>query len=321
MDYKLIVSSSPHIHDKRTTSNIMLDVIIALIPATIMGLYYFGMRAGLVLLTSVISCVLCEYIYQKASGKAVATGDLSAAVTGLLLGLNLPSTIPLWMVVIGSIVAIALVKQLYGGIGKNFLNPALAARCFMIIAWAGAMTVYNEPFSPDAISQATPLAILKGTSVGELPTIKDAFIGRIPGSIGETSAIALLLGGLYLIFKKVISWRIPVCYICVVALLTALFGENIHSLNITSYVLLELFCGGLMLAAIFMATDYTTSPTTKSGQIIFGIGCGILTFVIRRFGGYPEGASFGILLMNLLTPIIDRYTVPKSFGEVRRNAK
>lgn len=321
MDYKLIVSSSPHIHDRRTTTNIMLDVIIALIPATIMGLYYFGISAGLVLLTSVISCVLCEYIYQKASGKTVAVSDLSAAVTGLLLGLNLPSTIPLWMVVIGSIFAIALVKQLYGGIGKNFLNPALAARCFMIIAWAGAMTIYKEPFSADAISQATPLAVLKGTSVGELPAIKDAFIGKIPGSIGETSAIALLLGGLYLIVKRVISWRIPVCYLCVVALLTAFFGENVHSLNIMSYVLLELFCGGLMLAAIFMATDYTTSPTTKSGQIIFGIGCGILTFVIRRFGGYPEGASFGILLMNLLTPIIDRYTVPKSFGEVRKNAK
>ena len=320
MDYKLIVSSSPHIHDKRTTSNIMLDVIIALIPATIMGVYYFGMRAGLVLLTSVISCVLCEYIYQKASGKTVAVNDLSAAVTGLLLGLNLPSSIPLWMVVIGSIFSIALVKQLYGGIGKNFLNPALAARCFMIIAWAGAMTIYKEPFSADAISQATPLAVLNGTSTGELPTVKDAFMGSIPGSIGETSAVALLLGGLYLVFKRVISWRIPVCYICVVALLTALFGENVHSLNVISYVLLEVFCGGLMLAAIFMATDYTTSPTTKSGQIIFGIGCGILTFVIRRFGGYPEGASFGILLMNLLTPIIDRYTVPKSFGEVRKNA-
>ncbi len=320
MDYKLIVSSSPHIHDKRTTTDVMLDVIIALIPATIMGLYYFGLRAGLVLLTSVISCVLCEYIYQKASGKTVAVGDLSAAVTGLLLGLNLPSSIPLWMVVIGSIFAIALVKQLYGGIGKNFLNPALAARCFMIIAWAGAMTVYKEPFSPDAISQATPLAVLNGTSTGDLPAIKDAFIGNIPGSIGETSSIALLLGGLYLIFKKVISWRIPVCYIGIVALLTALFGENIYSLNVVSYVLLELFCGGLMLAAIFMATDYTTSPTTKSGQIIFGIGCGVLTFVIRRFGGYPEGASFGILLMNLLTPIIDRYTVPKSFGEVKKNA-
>ncbi len=320
MEHKLVVSSSPHIHQKRTTSDIMLDVIIALIPAMIMGLYYFGVRAGLVILTSVISCVLCEYIYQKIMRKPVSIGDLSAVVTGLILGLNLPSTIPLWMVVIGSAFAIVIVKMLYGGIGKNFLNPALAARCFMIIAWAGAMTIFAEPFSTDAISQATPLAILKGTSVGELPTVREAFIGAIPGSIGETSAAALLIGGLYLILKKVISWRIPVCYLGGYAILTFMFGENIFSISTLSYVSLELFCGGIMLAAIFMATDYTTTPTTGFGQIIFGLGCGFLTFVIRKFGGYPEGASFAILLMNLLTPLIDRYTIPKSFGEVRKNA-
>jgi electron transport complex protein RnfD len=321
MEHKFIVSSSPHIHQKKSVSDIMLDVIIALIPATLIGIYFFGMRAALVVLTAIASCVLSEYIFQKALKKTVTIGDLSAVVTGLLLGLNLPSTIPFWMVVIGSVFAIVLVKQLYGGIGKNFLNPALAARCFMLAAWAGAMTLFADPLSgTDAISQATPLSILKGISTGEIPSVSDAFFGKIPGTIGETSTFMLLLGGLYLLFKRVINWKIPVFYLGTVALMTALFGNNQFDIDLMSYVALELCCGGVMLAAIFMATDYTTTPTTKAGQIIFGIGCGVLTFVIRVFGGYPEGSSFAILLMNLLTPLIDRYTVPKSFGEVRKNA-
>ena len=321
MEHKFIVSSSPHIHQKRAASDIMLDVIIALLPATFMGIYYFGMRAALVVFTSIISCVLSEYIYQRAMKKSVTIYDLSAVVTGLLLGLNLPPAIPLWMVVVGSVFAIVLVKQLYGGIGKNFLNPALAARCFMLIAWAGAMTVFSEPLmGADAISQATPLSILKGTSTGVAPAISDAFIGKIPGSIGETSTLMLLLGGLYLLIKRVINWKIPVFYIGTFALLTALFGKNSLEMNILSYTGLDLFCGGVMFGAIFMATDYTTTPTTKIGQIIFGVGCGLLTFAIRNFGGYPEGTSFAILLMNLLTPLIDRYTIPKSFGEVRKHA-
>ncbi len=320
MEHKFIVSSSPHIHRKETVSTIMLDVIIALLPATAFGIFYFGIRAALVLATAIISSVLAEYIYLKAMKKEQTVGDLSAVVTGLLLGLNMPSTIPLWMVCIGSVFAIVLVKQLYGGIGKNFLNPALAARCFMIAAWAGAMTLYAEPFlGPDAISQATPLSVLNGVSEGVLPNVSTAFYGNIPGCIGETSSLALILGGLYILIKRVISWRIPAVYLGTFALMSALFGNNIFDISTINFVLLELFCGGIMLGAIFMATDYTTTPTTKSGQIIFAIGCGLLTFIIRRFGGYPEGTSFAILLMNLLTPLIDRYTVPKSFGEVRKN--
>ena len=321
MEHKFIVSSSPHIHQKKSVSHIMLDVIIALLPATFFGVFYFGIRAALVLAIAIISSVLAEYIYQKTMKKEQTIGDFSAVVTGLLLGLNMPSTIPLWMVCIGSVFAIVLVKQLYGGIGKNFLNPALAARCFMIAAWAGAMTLYAEPLmGTDAISQATPLSVLNGVSEGVLPDIRDAFIGNIPGCIGETSSLALILGGLYLLIKRVISWRIPVVYLGTFALMSALFGNNIFDINTLQYISLELFCGGIMIGAIFMATDYTTTPTTKSGQIIFAVGCGLLTFVIRRFGGYPEGTSFAILLMNLLTPLIDRYTIPKSFGEVRKNA-
>ena len=317
MEHKFVVSSSPHIHRKETVSTIMLDVIIALIPATVVGIYYFGIRAALVIATAVISSVLAEYIYQRMMKKEQTIGDFSAVVTGLLLGLNMPSTVPLWMVFVGSIFAIILVKQLYGGIGKNFLNPALCARCFMIAAWAGAMTLYAEPFlGPDTISQATPLSVLKGVSQGVLPNVKAAFLGNIPGCIGETSSFALIIGGVYLIIKRVISWRIPVVYLGTFALMCVLFGNNIFDINTFNFVLLELFCGGIMLGAIFMATDYTTTPTTKSGQIIFAIGCGLLTFVIRRFGGYPEGTSFAILLMNLLTPLIDRYTIPKCFGEV-----
>lgn len=320
MEHKFIVSSSPHIHQKHTVSTIMLDVIIALLPATIMGIYYFGIHAAMVVITAIISCVLAEFLYQKLMNQPVRINDLSAVVTGLILGLNLPPSIPLWMVVVGSIFAIVIVKQLYGGIGKNFLNPALTARCFMVAAWAGAMTVFNEPnMGADAISQATPLSILNGVSSGALPTVKAAFLGNIPGSIGETSALMLLLGGLYLLVKRVISIRIPVTYLASFALMAALFGKNPTGIDILTFVALELFCGGIMLGAIFMATDYTTTPTTKSGQIIFGLGCGLLTFVIRTFGGYPEGTSFAILLMNLLTPLIDRYTIPKSFGEVRKN--
>lgn len=321
MEHKFVVSSSPHIHQKQTISSIMIDVIVALIPAMLAGIFFFGVRAAIVILTSILSCVLSEYIYEKALKKPITISDYSAVVTGLILGLNLPATIPLWMVVIGSVFAIVLVKQLYGGIGKNFVNPALTARCFMIAAWAGAMTIFTEPFMGiDAISQATPLSILKGTSVGDLPTVKAAFLGAIPGSIGETSSLLLILGGIYLLIKRVIRWHIPVFYLGTFAVLSLLFGRNISDISTLNYVLLELFCGGIMLGAIFMATDYTTTPTTTKGQIIFGIGCGLLTFVIRTFGGYPEGTSFAILLMNLLSPLIDRFTIPKSFGEVRKNA-
>ena len=318
MEHKFIVSSSPHIHKKDKISDIMLDVIIALLPATFMGVYYFGFRAALVILTAIAACMLSEYTYEFFMKKKNTVRDLSAAVTGLLLGLNMPPATPLWMVVIGSAFAIIIVKQLYGGLGKNFINPALAARCFMVVAWAEAMTVYFEPLQGlDAVSSATPLAVLNGISEGTVPSISQAFLGVTPGCIGETSAFMLIIGGIYLLIKRVIDWKIPVTFILVFAVLEFFFGKNALGLDSIEFVLLQTLSGGLFLGAIFMATDYTTTPTTSLGQFIFGIGCGVLTFVIRTYGGYPEGVSFAILLMNLLTPLIDRYTVPKKFGYIK----
>lgn len=318
MENKFVVSSSPHIHKEEKISGIMLDVIIALIPAAFTGVYYFGIRAAAVILTAIAACIMSEYFYCCFMKKNNTTGDLSAVVTGLLIGLNMPPSVPLWMVVIGSAFAIIIVKMLYGGIGKNFLNPALCARCFMVVAWAGAMTTFVEPFSAiDSVTSATPLAILKG-SEGELPQITKAFFGRTAGCIGETSSAAIILGGLYLLIKRVISWRIPVIMIFAFAVLEFFFGNNTFGISQLDFTLLHIFSGGLLLGAVFMATDYTTTPTTKTGQLIFGAGCGVITFVIRRFGGYPEGVSFAILLMNLLTPLIDRYTIPKKFGYVKQ---
>lgn len=320
MNYKFTVSSSPHIHQKDGISGIMLDVIIALLPATVMGVYYFGFRAALVVITAIAACVLSEYAFEHFMKRTNTVRDLSAVVTGLLIGLNMPPAIPLWMVVVGSAFAIIVVKQLYGGLGKNFLNPALAARCFMLVAWAGAMTAFSEPFmGTDAISSATPLSVLKGTSQGEVVTVFEAFFGATPGCIGETSAAAILLGGAYLLIKRVINWKIPVTYIAVFAIFEFLFGVNPLEIDALKFTLLEILSGGLLIGAFFMATDYTTTPTTNVGQFIFGAGCGLLTFVIRSFGGYPEGVSFSILLMNILTPLIDRYTVPKKFGYVKKS--
>lgn len=320
MGNKLVVSMSPHIHEKEGISGIMLDVLIALFPACIAGTYYFGYRAAVVILTAIASCVLFEYFYAKLMKKKNPVRDLSAMVTGVLIGLNMPSTIPLWMVVVGSGFAIIIVKQLYGGIGKNFMNPALAARCFMLISWAGAMSAFAEPGMPDVIAGATPLGVMKGVTDGNIPTVNTAFWGGIPGCIGETSAFALLIGFVYLLVRKVISWKIPVTYIAVFGVLTYFFGKNATDMPSIDYTFMQLFTGGLMLGAIFMATDYTTTPTTPLGLCIFGAGCGILTFLFRNFGGYPEGVSFAILLMNILAPQIDKFTVPKKFGEVRKNA-
>lgn len=320
MEHKLIVSSSPHIHEQESISSIMLDVIIALIPASLMGIYYFGYRAAMVIITAIAAAVASEYLYEKLTKRRNTVRDLSAIVTGLLLALNLPVTIPLWMTAAGSVFAIVVVKQLYGGLGKNFMNPALAARCFMLIAWAGAMTSFVEPFAgygADAVSQATPLAVLKGTSEGALPALRDAFFGAKAGTIGETSGMMLILGGLYLLWRRVINWKIPVIYIAVFAALTYLFGTNNTGESQLYYTALSVCCGGLLLGAIFMATDYVTTPTTSKGQIIFAAGCGILTFVIRKFGGYPEGVSFSIILMNVASPLIDRYARPKKFGAVK----
>ncbi len=321
MDYKFIVSSSPHIHKEESISSIMLDVIIALIPAAICGIYSFGYRAALVLLTSMAACVISEYAYEKLMKKNITTSDCSALLTGLLLGLNLPPSIPLWMAACGGFFAIVVVKQLYGGLGKNFMNPALAARCFMLISWAGAMTSFTEPNSAaQAVSSATPLAILKGTASESLPTLAQSFWGHTAGCIGEVSAAMLLIGFAYLLLRKVISPRIPVIFVLTFAVLTFLFGNNQSGENQLVFTLLHILNGGLLLGAIFMATDYVTTPTTAAGQTIFAIGCGLITFVIRRFGGYPEGTSFAIILMNLTAPLIDSAILPRRFGEVKKNA-
>ncbi len=319
MENKLTVSMSPHIHEQEGISGIMLDVIIALMPAVFAGIYYFGYRAALVILTAVAACVCFEYIYCRLMKKKNAVRDLSAIVTGILIGLNMPSTIPLWMVIVGSGFAIVVVKQLYGGIGKNFMNPALAARCFMLIGWAGAMTKFAVPFEGvDALSSATPLSVLKGTSEGTIPSLRDAFWGAIPGSIGETSVFAILIGFVYLLARRVISWKIPVTFVAVFAVLTYFFGKNTTTMNNWEFTLMQVCTGGLMLGAVFMATDYTTTPTTPWGMYIFAAGCGAITFVLRKFGGYPEGVSFSILLMNILVPQIDKFTVPRKFGAVKK---
>jgi len=316
----LTVTSSPHIKGKATTSSIMLDVILALIPASLAGIYYFGFRALIVILTSIAASVLLEYLYEKITNKYISVKDLSAVVTGLLLALNLPATIPLWMVVIGAGFAIIIVKQLYGGIGKNFMNPALAARCFMMISWAKAMSTFSVPLTNiDTISSATPLAIIKGMSTGELPTLFQAFIGQKAGCIGETSGLMLLIGFVYLLIRRVADLRIPLSYIASFAILTYFFGSNTTEYSQIYFTALHITTGGLLIGACYMANDYVTSPTTKLGRIIFGIGCGILTFAIRKFGAYPEGVSFAILIMNLVAPLIERFTVIKPFGEVRKN--
>lgn len=314
MENKFIVSAAPHIHTKTSVSGIMCDVIIALMPSAVFGCAMFGYRAAILIIACILSCMAAEFVFDKAVKKKNTLGDLSAAVTGMMLALNLPPTIPIYMAVIGSVFAIVLVKQVFGGLGKNFMNPALAARCFMLIAWTSAMTTFVNPlmgYGADAISSATPLAAMK---TGADVSLKNAFLGFIPGTIGETSALMILLGFAYLLIRKVISPRIPLAYILTFAVLTFFFGEK-GDMSAAEYTLLQLCTGGLLFGAVFMATDYTTTPTTPSGMIIFGIGCGILTFVIRRFGGYPEGASFSIILMNIAAPLIERATIPKSFGQ------
>lgn len=319
MENKFVVSMSPHIHEKEGISGIMLDVIIALLPAVLAGVYYFGYRAAIVVITAVAACVISEYLYLKLMKKNNAVRDLSAVVTGIILGVNMPPSIPLWMVVAGSVFAIVLVKQLYGGIGKNFMNPALAARGFMLIAWASAMSGFTVPFAGvDAITSATPLAVMKGVSEGTVPALRDAFWGAVPGCIGETSVFAILIGFVYLLARRVISWKIPVTYILVFAVLTYFFGKNTADIPQFEYTLLQLCTGGIMLGAVFMATDYTTTPTTPAGIIIFGAGCGLLNFLFRKFGASSEGTSFAILLMNIVVPMIDKYTVPKKFGAVKK---
>lgn len=300
------VSSSPHIRAKKiTTNNIMLLVFLALMPATIFGVFNFGLHALLVVLTSIITCVATEYIYEKLMKKKITISDMSAAVTGLLLALNLPSEVPLWIPVIGGIFAILVVKQLFGGLGQNFMNPALGARCFLLISFAGRMTT----FTYDGITGATPLAILK--SGGSVNTW-DMFLGTTSGTIGETSVIALMIGAIFLLATNVISIVIPGTYIVTFLIFIAIFGG--HGLD-PNFLVAHLCGGGLMLGAWFMATDYVTSPITPKGRVIFGIILGILTGVFRIFGGSAEGVSYAIIFSNLLVPLIERFTIPKHFGE------
>lgn len=319
-----IVSSSPHVRTKETTKSVMTDVLIALVPAFLCGIVYFGMRSLYLVAITVISCVGFEYLWQKITKRPVTINDGTAVVTGVLLAMNVPATAPWWMLVIGSFVAIIIAKQLFGGTGHNFINPALAGRAFMLASWPVLMTKWAAPFTlgfnvpVDMVSSATPLAMLKGTAEGELPALLDMFIGNIGGCIGETSAIAILIGGIYLVARKIISPRIPLCFIGTVAVLSFIFSSG--DMSATESVLYNLLSGGLMLGAVFMATDYVTSPMTANGQVIMGIGCGLITFVIRRFGGYPEGVSYAILLMNIVTPLIDKYCLPKKFGAVKGGA-
>ena len=312
MEKVLKVSSSPHVRENHSTQSIMLDVIIALIPAMLAGVFFFGVSALAVILVSVVSCVFFEWGWQKFFKQQIAIFDLSAVVTGLLLAFNLPPSMPLYMVVVGAFVAVILAKQLFGGIGQNFINPALAARAFLLAAYPQATTSFTVPFASkqlDAVSSATPLALLKSGVLENLPSLPEAFLGNISGCIGEVSALALLIGGLYLIYKKIIKWHIPVFYIGTIFLITFLFGGYGTYLSFYS-----LFLGGIMLGAFFMATDYTTSPMTAKGQIIFAVGAGIIAAVIRCFGGYPEGVSYSILIMNLAVPLIDRYVKIRRFG-------
>lgn len=303
----LNVSSSPHVRDNSSTRRIMLDVCIALLPACIFGIVNFGMRALAVLVVSVITCVVSEYLFEHFMHRPITVGDLSAVVTGLLLGMNMPHTIPLWIVMLGSVFAIIVVKQLFGGLGQNFMNPALAARCFLLISFAGKMT----SFTYDGVTGATPLALLKS---GESVNVLSMFLGTTAGVIGETSTVAILVGALYLIIRKVITPLIPMVYLAVFSVFILLFGG--HGFDMT-YLAAELCGGGLMLGAFFMATDYVTSPVNTVGRIVYGIILGILTGLFRIFGNSAEGVSYAIIFSNILVPLIEKLTVPRAFGVVR----
>lgn len=322
----LTVSFSPHIFGKASSSRIMLDVVIALIPAFIASVLFFGPRAALLTCVCVLACMLFEGAYQKLLKKPVTITDFSAVITGILIAFNLPVTIPLWMAIVGCFVAIVMVKQLFGGLGRNFANPAIVARIVLFVAFPVAMgaswympdATWATPswmLLVDATTSPTPLVYLTDRSMAgpeimhALPSLFDMFVGIHGGSIGETSALALLLGGIYLLVRRVIRWHIPVSFMATVAVLTFISGGFSFD-----FMLMQLLAGGLVLGAIFMATDYVTSPQTSKGRIVFGIGCGLLTVLIRQFGSYPEGVSFAILLMNILVPFINKLTMTKPLG-------
>ena len=305
----LIVNVSPHIRAKDSTQTIMRDVLIALIPAVVASVIFFGFRALLVEVISVVFAMFFEWGFEKVCKRKNTIGDLSAAVTGLILALNLPVTIPVWQIIFGDLVAIVVVKQLFGGIGHNFANPAITARIVMLLAFAGPMTNWVAPnlAAADAVTSATPLVLL---GEGKAVDLLSLFLGNVGGSLGETSALALLIGAIYLMIRKVISWHTPVAFVGTVFILALIKGGPVFGLA-------EILAGGLFLGAIFMATDYATTPSTNAGRVVFGIGCGLITCVIRFFGNYPEGVSFSILLMNILSPYISKWTRSKPLGGVK----
>ncbi len=322
---KFTVSSTPHIREKNSIDDIMLDVILALMPAAFAGVYLFGPRALAILFVSVISCVVFEAGYQKIAHKKVTINDLSAIVTGMLLAFTLPVTVPFYVVIIGSFIAIVITKQLFGGLGQNFMNPALIGRAFLLASFPVQMTTYifgrmgvSEKI-PEALTGATPLS---AEYTGRAPYSIEHLLGSfsdgtpIAGSIGETCIIAIFIGFIYLLIRRVISIRIPLTYVATVLIMAYLFDGKCADINVNPVN--SILSGGVMFGAIFMATDYVTSPTTKWGQVIFGIGCGALTSIIRTWGGYPEGVTYAILIMNVLTPLLDKWTLPKPFGGVSK---
>ena len=302
---QLTVSLSPHVRSGATTRRIMLDVCLALLPAVIFAVYWFGFGVLLTVLLSVASAILSEFLMEKALRRPVTIDDGSAAVTGLLLALTLPAGTPWYVPVLGSVFAICIAKQVFGGLGDNFVNPALAGRAFLLASFPAAMTTY--PLVADAVTSATPLSSEFAGSVDYL----QAFIGRIGGCIGEVSTLALLIGAVYLLIRRVIDWRIPLSYLGTMALLTVIGGGN---------VLDSVLLGGTVLGAFFMATDYVTSPVTSWGRVIYGVGIGIINYTIRRWGAYPEGTTYALLLMNIAAPLIERFTRPRKYGEVKRHA-
>lgn len=324
MDKKLIVSPSPHIHGKESTTRIMRDVLIALVPAFAVSVVVFGLPVLIVTGVSVASCVVFEYLIQRFMLKGKTTvGDLSAVLTGVLLAFNLPPSLPLWMVVIGALVAIGIGKMSFGGLGRNPFNPALVGRVFLLLSFPVAMTSFSSP-TPDAFSGATPLAFVKealksGQGVSSImPEIsyQNLLFGINSGSLGEVAALALLLGGVYLLWRKVITWHVPVCILGTIALFTGI----LHLVNPEQYInpLFHVLTGGAILGAVYMATDYVTSPMSKKGMVVYAVGIGVITVLIRVWGAYPEGISFAILIMNAVVPLLNKYMRPKRFGVVTK---
>jgi electron transport complex protein RnfD len=317
MTNPLILSSSPHFHSRYTTDKAMRDVCLALVPAILAAVYFFGMRALLLIVVSGAAAVAAEYGCRRIMNRNNTLNDGSAALTGILLALCLPPTIPIWMAAFGAVCAIVIGKQVFGGLGQNIFNPAHIGRAILVASFPVQMTNWTAPrgLAVDAVTMATPLALMKNGTFEQLPSLSQMAIGQVAGSLGETSAIALILGGLYLIYKKHVDWRIPISYIGTVFVLTAVFGmAKGYDL---SYAIMQVLSGGLLIGAFFMATDWVTSPITKKGRLIFGLGLGVLTCLIRFFGGLAEGVCYSILIMNILAPMIDRYTRGRVFGRAK----